>query len=173
MIGGMKPCRDMEPVAGDEQKLFDVILYPHRSLSATGFWIVMGFVAGISFLAGIVAVAIGAWPVLGFFGLDLLLLAWCFRRNYWDARLYETVQLTERALTVRRVMPTGRTRSWTFQPHWLRIELQEPVEPDSQLALASHGFRLPIGSFLSAEEKQAFASALGAALQQVRVRAVP
>src|SRR3546814_631684 len=99
---------DTKPVKVDEDKLFDAVLYPHRSLSATGFWIVMGSVAGVSFLAGMAAVAIGAWPVIVFFAVDLLLLAWCFRRNYWDARLYETVQLTERALTVRRVMPTGK-----------------------------------------------------------------
>src|SRR3546814_2795403 len=106
------------------------------------------------------AVAIGAWPVIVFFAADLLLLAWCFRRNYWDARLYETVQLTERALTVRRVMPTGKARSWTFQPHWLRVELEEPIAQGSQLALSSHGYRLAIGAFLSAAEKRDLARAL-------------
>ncbi|MFN4090870.1 MAG: DUF2244 domain-containing protein [Alphaproteobacteria bacterium] len=160
--------RDIRPVGGGDPLIFDAVLYPHRSLSPTGFWIVMSLVAGISFAAGVAAVAIGAWPVFGFFGVDALLLAWCFRRNYWDARLYETVQLTPNALTVRRVLPTGKSRSWTFQPHWLRVELEEPIDNGSQLALASHGYRLAIGAFLSPDEKRDFARALGRALREAR-----
>ncbi|MET4698911.1 putative membrane protein [Constrictibacter sp. MBR-5] len=164
--------RDIRPVGEGDSLIFDAVLYPHRSLSPTGFWIVMGIVAGVSFAAGAAAVAIGAWPVFGFFGADVLLLAWCFRRNYWDARLYETVQLTPDALTVRRVLPTGKTRSWTFQPHWLRVELEEPIDRASQLALASHGYRLSIGAFLSPDEKRDFARALGTALQRARAPGV-
>lgn len=164
--------RDIRPVAEGDPLIFDAVLFPHRSLSPTGFWIVMSVVAGVSFAAGAAAVAIGAWPVFGFFGADVLLLAWCFRRNYWDARQYETVQLTADALTVRRILPTGKTRSWTFQPHWLKVELEEPIDKASQLSLASHGYRLAIGAFLSPDEKRDFARALGSALRQARAPAV-
>src|SRR3546814_4199613 len=30
-------------------------------------------------------------------------------------------------------MPTGKARSWTFQPHWLRVELELPSPVDENL----------------------------------------
>lgn len=152
----------------DEPVLFDAVLFPHRSLPPAGFWLLISIVAGFSFAAGMLFVMIGAWPVFGFFGLDVLLLAWCFRRSYWQARLYETVRLTERSLTVRRVDPGGKALTWTFQPYWLRVEMDDPPQHESQLTLASHGRRLAIGSFLAPEEKAEFARALRAALQSAR-----
>ena len=59
--------------------LFSAVLTPHRSLSATGFLILMMLVGGVSFAAGIVFLMMGAWPVFGFFGLDVLLLYLAFR----------------------------------------------------------------------------------------------
>ena len=53
-------------------------LYPHRSLTRRGFTILMGSIALISFLAGIGFLLIGAWPVLGFFGLDVVLIWWAY-----------------------------------------------------------------------------------------------
>lgn len=152
----------------DEPVLFDAVLFPHRSLSPAGFWLLISIVAGFSFAAGMMFVMMGAWPVFGFFGVDVLLLAWCFRRSYWQARLYETVRLTERSLTVRRVDPGGEAITWTFQPYWLRIEIDDPPRHESQLTLASHGRRLTIGSFLAPEERADLARALRTALESVR-----
>ena len=65
-----------------EPTLFSAVLTPHRSLSATGFVIVMALVGGVSFAAGIAFLLMGAWPVFGFFGLDVLLIYLAFRANY-------------------------------------------------------------------------------------------
>ena len=148
-----------------EPVLFDAVLYPHRSLPPGAFWIVMGGVAGLSFSAGLVFTLLGAWPVLGFFGLDVLLLGWFFHLNYRQGRLHETVRLTPRQLTVQRVHPDGAARSWKFQPFWVRVELDDPPH---RLSLASHGRRLAIGAFLSAEEKRSFAAELRRALTRLR-----
>ncbi len=158
------PCQHgaAEPV------LFDAVLYPHRSLSPSGFWILMGAVSGISFAAGILFTIMGAWPVFGFFGLDVLLLAWCFHRSYRQARLYETVRLTTRRLTVQRVEPGGTARTWTFPPFWLRVEMDDPPRHESRLTLSSHGQHLTIGSFLTPEERADFARALRGALHRLR-----
>ena len=53
-------------------ELFSALLTPHRSLSRTGFLALMAFVSAISVAAGLVFWLLGAWPVLGFFGLDVL-----------------------------------------------------------------------------------------------------
>ena len=39
-------------------------------------------IGAVSFVAGVVFLLMGAWPVFGFFGLDVLLLYWAFRLNY-------------------------------------------------------------------------------------------
>jgi len=147
---------------------FDAILHPHRSLPASGFVILMVVLAGISFVAGLAFLSIGAWPVFGFFGLDVLLIYVAFRLNYRSGRAYQTVQLTDTELVVRDVDPRGRERSWRFEPTWLRVELEEPPGPRSPLALCSHGGTLVIGAFLTPEEKQDFARALRQALRDWR-----
>ena len=70
------------------------MLTPHRSLGPTGFLILMAVLGGVSFAAGIVFLLVGAWPVFGFFGLDVLLIYCAFRLNYRAARAYEEVTVT-------------------------------------------------------------------------------
>ena len=64
---------------------FATSLVPHRSLSPTGFrWLIGGAIAA-NLLIGLPMMAFGAWPVLGFMGLDVWLLWWLFKRSYLDA----------------------------------------------------------------------------------------
>src|SRR5580698_5285959 len=86
-----------------EPTLFSAIITPHRSLSSTGFVIFMLCIGGISFAAGMVFLMLGAWPVFGFFGLDVALEYWAFRANYRAARAYEEVTVTATELTVRKI----------------------------------------------------------------------
>jgi len=152
----------------DEELLFDALLTPYRSLPPQGFFLLMAAVGGVGFLAGLGFFLIGAWPVVGFMGLEFLLLYLAFRLNYRRARAFETLALTREALEVRRVDHRGRAQSWRFQPYWLRVELLPPEGPDPQLALTSHGRRLVIGGFLAPEERISLAGALRGALERLR-----
>ncbi len=151
-----------------EKPLFAAFLRPHRSLSPRWFNRMMLGLGVFSFAVGLGFLLSGAWPVVGFMGLDVLLLWWAFRVNYRRARQYEHVVLTREALSIERVTHYGEKRAWRFQPAWVRVELREPAESDTPLFLASHGRSLSIGSFLSAEEKQSLATALRAALLEAR-----
>ncbi len=146
---------------------FDAVLHPHRSLGPRGFMILMLALAGASFVTGVVFVAMGAWPVFGFFGLDVVLLWWAFRANFRSANQFERVRLTDRRLTVERAAG-GRVRSWEFEPAWARIDLDEAREEDAELAIASHGRRLVFGRFLSPAERVDLAHALRRALAERR-----
>lgn len=150
------------------EPLFDAILRPHRSLTPLGFALVMLAVAAISFTAGIAFLLKGAWPVFGFFGLDVALVYWAFRANFRSGRLYETVRLTRDLLVVRRVEPGGESRTWTFQPSWLSLTLADPEEHHCRLVLASRGRSVTIGSFLAPGERCELAAALGDALARAR-----
>src|SRR6266446_2198491 len=105
-----------------EPALFSAVVTPHRSLSHAGFLIVMAAVSGISFVAGTAFLMLGAWPVFGFFGLDVLLIYWAFRANYRAAAAYEQVMVTHSELRVRKVSHRGKIAEWSFNPLWVRLD---------------------------------------------------
>ncbi len=148
--------------------LFDAVLAPHRSLGRTGFIILMSAIAGVGLLAGIGSMAVGAWPVFAFIGLDAVLIYIAFRANYRSAWMYETVRLTGDSLRVERVGPGRAREAWRLQPYWLRVELDDAPAQESRLTLVSHGKRLVIGGFLTPAERRAVACALRAALARLR-----
>ena len=152
-----------------DPKIFSAMLTPHRSLGPTGFLIFMAGLAALSFVSGVVFISIGAWPVFGFFGLDVLLVYIAFRANYRSARAYEEVTVTASELTVRKVNPRGGVRQWTLNPVWVRLERIVHAEFGiERLFLVSHGRRLAIAAFLSPAEKATFASALTSALGEAK-----
>ena len=149
--------------------IFAAVLTPHRSLSPTGFLIFMLVLGGLSFISGMVFLMAGAWPIFGFFGLDVLLVYWAFRINYRAAYAYEEVTVTASELRLRKVSHHGRVREWTLNPLWVRLDRDEHAEFGiERLYLVSRGARLPIGSFLGPDEKASFAQALSAALGEAR-----
>jgi uncharacterized membrane protein len=153
-----------------EPTIFSATLTPHRSLDPTGFLILMACLGGASFATGVVFVLLGAWPVFGFLGLDVLLVYFAFRANYRAARAYEEVTVTPSELTVRKISPRGRLREeWTANPLWVR--LQQDVHEEfgvERLFLISRGRRLAIAGFLGPKEKQSFAQALNHALFEAK-----
>jgi len=152
-----------------EQPIFTADLTPYRSLGRTGFLALMLFLSIVSFIAGIVFLRMGAWPVFGFFGLDVLLIYWAFRVNYARARASEHLVLTPHELRLRRVSHRGHVMEWTFNPHWVRLDQEEHEEFGiERLYLRSHGRSIAVGSFLSPDEKASFAKALRLALQDAK-----
>jgi len=145
--------------------LFSAMLTPHRSLNRAGFLILMAFLSVISFVAGIAFLIIGAWPVFGFFGLDVLAVYWAFRTNFARATAREEISVTPTELRVRRVSHRGSVSEWSFNPLWVTLDKQVHEEYGiERLALVSRGRQLTIANFLGAEEKASFAKALTAAL---------
>src|ERR1700675_4628061 len=86
-----------------EPKLFSALLTPHRSLNRTGFLVLMAFLSLVSFGPGLAFWLMGAWPVFGFFGLDVLAIYWAFRINFRHARAIEEIRVTPTELHLRRV----------------------------------------------------------------------
>ena len=70
-------------------KVWQATLTPHRSLSRNGFFILMGLVGAVNLVVAVMFVILGAWPIAGFAGLDVLLVWWAFRVNFADARKLE------------------------------------------------------------------------------------
>ncbi len=150
---------DIEPV------LFSALLTPHRSLNRTGFVLVMTFLSVTSFATGIAFLIMGAWPVFGFLGLDVLAIYIAFKINFGRARAREEITVTPSELRVRRVSHRGHVVEWVLNPLWVRLD--EVIHEEfgtERIYLISRGRRVSVGSFLGAEEKASFAKALRAGL---------
>jgi uncharacterized membrane protein len=157
---------DIDPPA-ERHVFLDSVLNPYRSLPPRAFVAIMAVLAALSVVAGITCVLVGAWPIFGFFGLDVLLVYIALRASYRSARQHERVRLTERHLTVDRVSVRGERRRWQFEPSWLRVSV-DPTDETSALTLASHGRSIVVGSFLAPSERSSFAVALKDALRRWR-----
>ena len=122
----------------------------------------------ISLAVGIGFVSIGAWPVIGFFGLDVALVYVAFRLSYRSGRQSETIRLADDAFTVEQLGVRGDRRTWRFQPFWLRVTLEERGEDWNRLLVASHGRSLVIGALVTAATRRELASTLRDALRRWR-----
>ncbi|MFT3732711.1 MAG: DUF2244 domain-containing protein [Hyphomicrobium sp.] len=141
------------------------VLHPHRSLTPNGFLIMMSLISLVSFIVGIVFFLMGAWPVFGFFGLDVALIYWAFKLNYRSGREYETVDLTPELLTLTHVHPSGKREAFECNPYWARVACKVD-RPDGRtsLWLSAQGKAVRFGTFLTDAERRDFADALTGAL---------
>ncbi len=152
-----------------QPELFSALLTPHRSLNRTGFLVLMVFISVVSFAAGLAFLLMGAWPVLGFFGLNVLAIYWAFRVNFRDGRASEDISVTPSELRVRRVSHRGHVVEWVLNPLWVQLDQKIHAEFGiEKLYLVSKGRRVSIASFLGPDEKASFAKALLMALQAAR-----
>jgi uncharacterized membrane protein len=153
------------PAEKQPSKEAQFVLHPHRSLPPKGFLIMMVLISVISFTIGMVFFLLGAWPVFGFFGLDVLLIYYAFKLNYRSGRLYETVSLSPELLKLTRVHPSGKREEFDFNPYWARVRFTVD-RPDGRtsLRLVAQGKEVLFGQFLTDDERRNFADALSGAL---------
>lgn len=145
---------------------WSITLTPHRSLKRQGFLTVMILVAVLNLVAGSIFFAIGAWPVMGFLGLDVLLIWWAFRRNFADSERAERIFAEGESITLQRLSRDGARQDIQFNRRWLKVELEEDSEREliGRLFLRSHGRSHEIASFLGADERLSLAKALRRAI---------
>ena len=143
-------------------------LRPHRSLSPAGFVAVMTAIAGGGFLMGIAFFLVGAWPVAGFCGLEILLLYVAFRLNFRAGRQVEQLRLCPGQLEVMRKAPSGRVTIRHFEPTWLKVGLTGRNGRNEMITLTSHGSSLVLGRFLTPGERKSLVEEMRHALHDYR-----
>lgn len=152
---------------------FERVLLPHRSLPQPAFHVLMLLLGIVSLGMGIGFFLLGAWPICGFFGLDVAAVYVAFRLSYRGARRREILRLAGDDFTVERVDIYGERRLWRFQPFWLRVVIEERPDESNRLLLASHGKTLVIGDFLGAPLRRELAASLHTALTRWRAALNP
>jgi uncharacterized membrane protein len=152
-----------------EKPVFDATITPHRSLGQNGFRTVMTLVCLTSVAASIPFMVLGAWPVAGFFGLDILALFIAFKVNFNAARAFERIVVTPLEVLLRKVSHHGREKIWRSNPAWTKLEREDDEDYGLlELSLVSRGQRTVVASALSPQEREGFAEALGTALAKAK-----
>jgi uncharacterized membrane protein len=165
----MTSGNDFDGPQTPQQILFAARLTPHRSLNRTSFIVLMIFLTVVSFAAGIAFLLMGAWPVFGFFGLDVVAVYWAFRVNFRRAAAFEEITVCYSELRVRRVSHRGHEMEWAFNPLWVQVDRKTHEEFGiERIYLLSRGRRISLASFLGPDEKASFYKALMAALSEAR-----
>ncbi|PZF77448.1 DUF2244 domain-containing protein [Aestuariivirga litoralis] len=152
-------------------KVWQATLTPHRSLNRQGYFVLMGLVILVNLVVAGMFVALGAWPIAGFAGLDVLLVWWAFRVNFADARKLERISITEHELVIDRECERHPPQQQRFVRRWVRVELEEDREREliGSLVLVSGPTRISVGEFLAPEERKTLANALRSALAIPRI----
>jgi len=148
-----------------ERPFFTAVLTPYRSLGPNGFLILMVCFGLICFVSGIMFLRIGAWPVFGFFGLDIAILWFAFRMNYRSARTFEEIAVSRSEIAIRKVGPGKRYQEYRFNPVWVRLKVDRlDDEGVIGITLTSRGETVDLGNFLNPDDRTSFAGAIANAL---------
>ena len=152
-----------------DEPFFRALLTPHRSLGRTGFAILMGALLFGWLATGAFFLSHGAWPVFGFFGLDVFLVYIAFRMNYRAARAREEVSVSRTALDIKKTAPSGRSQAHRFNPFWARFSVSRHDEIGiTRMAVESREESVSIGSFLNPDDRESFAAAFSSALAKAK-----
>ena len=149
-------------------------IWPHRSLSPKGFAILMSVLCVFLFLIGLGFFLAGAWPVIGFLGLELLIVWGAFKLNYRAARHLETIHTTTEELLVESQTPAGKRSKKSLPIGWLRIKLTPPEAPQTKsrhqqkIILSSHGEQAEVGKHLHPAEKAGLSRDISAMIDRAR-----
>lgn len=152
-----------------DRELFKATLLPYRSLSHRGFQIMILCLLLLWSCLSMVFIHIGAWPVIGTFGLDIVLIYFAFRLNYHAARQCEEITVSREQLLVKQISATGQIRTYQFNPFRTRFYItRKDAIGITQMQLRSDQRILNIGKFLPFEDRENFATAFNNALLRSR-----
>ena len=150
------------------QIYLDAVLEPPRSLSPRGFNRVMLALGGTSFVVGVGFLFTGAYPVVGFMGLEILALWLVFQASFRAQAARTYVRVTAEAVLVRKVDGWGRERRARLASHFARVELDRTADGANALRLAASNRAYALGEFLTPRERETFARRLNQALSDAR-----
>jgi uncharacterized membrane protein len=159
----------MPPTAASpDALLFEATVKPHRSLSRRGVFYVIAFMLAGSLTVTSLMFCLGAWPVIGFNGADILLAVFLLWLNIRAARAVELLRLSASDLRITRRDIHGREQNFTLAAYWLNVVLEERPGTVPKLLLTTRGTTTEIARQLGETEKRHLAEALTRALHKSR-----
>jgi len=146
----------------------DTVLTPHRSLSKRGFVLLLCVLAVYNLIVAAFLVAIGAFPVPVFLGLDFVALIVAFRVSYGGARQAERVQVSADQVRVTHELK-GRSREvWASPTAFTRVSLEPQGRYGDRVRLRMSNRALTVAGSLGPKQRRAFAAELEQAIRSAK-----
>lgn len=146
---------DAEPVLGDWLMKRNCAVSPRQFV---------GFYASLALFSVTIAALLvvhGAWPVLPFTGIELLVVGVAFVIHARHAVDYERIRLFPNRLVIEQ-MSAQKLTQYEFNPRWVRIE--RGASPRDPIQVVSRGQTVVVGVHLAQYRRASFASELRVAL---------
>ncbi|CAB3691431.1 DUF2244 domain-containing protein [Trinickia soli] len=122
------------------------------------------FYASLALFSSAIALSLfvrGAWPVVPFTGIELLVVGVAFVIHARHAIDYEHIRLFPNRLVIEQ-MSGQRLTQFEFNPRWVRVE--QGASPRDPVKVVSRGQAVVVGVHLAQYRRASFASELRAAL---------
>ena len=107
-----------------------------------------GFVISGSFMV------FGAWPVVGFMALDVLLIYIVFEAQYRRSDRGQEITISNDKIEIKYFKAGTCVKTILLNKYWAKLEHLNSSNRQSKLMFSSHGRFSEIGEFLSLKEKQ-------------------
>lgn len=150
--------------------LYQVELWPHQSLTGTGFvWIIAGtFVMAMLPLFALLGTIV-LWGILPFAMISVGALWWSLNRSWRDRDILEVFTVSADRATLQRKQPDGTILDWQANPYWVRVTRHDRVNRIvDYLTLDGGPRKVEIGAFLTPAERRELLGRLEGALHRVR-----
>lgn len=139
----------------------------NNSLSLPGRRLFFASMVIVSFAIAIVWAMQGAWYVLPFAGVEMAALFLALMIIGRHAEDYETIVVSGDRIRVER-REGGRISRDEFNRYWAQLVTREGPGDRCELALRSHGREVPLGRYLTDEQKRTVACELRSKLKHIR-----
>ena len=150
--------------------LLEAYLSPSVAIKLSAVQWILFLFGCVCALVGITFALIGAQPVLGFMGIEIILLFAVYRFCVRNSRMAEQIILSGKSLIFRRIDRSGNISITNFEPCWLRGEIGRARGVFRHIILASKGRTYTVGAFLTLEEKIELLNTLQRALGTLRTK---
>ncbi|MEM9717293.1 MAG: DUF2244 domain-containing protein [Pseudomonadota bacterium] len=155
LVSDIKTLSDFfEATDRTDDPLFQVTLWPHRSLSNEGFvttilLLCMGFVVPLTAFFGTPIF----WAVLPPIALAVWGLWYAIQRTNKDGSLTESLKIWPDMVAVYRKNPREQDQFWCAHPSFVRVNMRQDTEIEHYVTLSGGNREIELGSFLTADER--------------------
>ena len=139
----------------------NIKIYPNNSLSPKGFFLLMAFITIPCLTIGIMFMVMGAWPVLGFMGLEVFLIYIFFKILFHKNNFYEHIILDTKHFNIFYNNKNKTIDTIVLEPTWLQVKLNKT---EKSLFVLTHGKIIELGKCLAFKEKVSLAKTIDDAL---------
>lgn len=147
--------------------IFEAVITPHRSLGPTGLrWLIVALTTPSLLVSAGLWLA-GAWPVIGFTGIEVVLAVWLLVRHAAIEGESEVLLLSDGGLHIIRSR-RGRRSEMHVPVRWLRSSIEDRPGRTPALMLRGGRIAVEIATSLGETEKRDLANSLGDALSRQR-----